>query len=127
MNKLLRAPIAGAILAFGIVSTGCSRAPAPADEPTEAQIHELQSFGREIWVANGTTQPPIDEWVGALPWLKFQRLELREDGAYFIMDETDSQERGYAVVDNVGVFMQQHPDPDNRILDTFVVRYRLTK
>jgi len=62
-----------------------------------------------------------------LPWLKFQRVVLRDDGAYFIMDETGADEIGYAVVDNVGAFLRQHPGADNRILDTFVMRYRIPK
>jgi len=125
MKNLLLVPFIAPLLVFGSIG-GCSRS-SGANQPSEMQIRELQSFGRELWSQYGERQPPIDVWVGALPWLKFKRMELRPDGAYFIMDESDTEERGYAVVDSVGVFERQHPGPDTVVLDTFVCRYRFTK
>jgi hypothetical protein len=127
MSKLLAGWSMGLALACALTA-GCGSKAAPTGELSPTQISELQGFGREMWADYGTRQPPLETWVGAMPWLKFKRLELRPDGAYFIMDESDTEERGYAVVDSVSDFARDHPaGPDNQQLDTFVFRYRTRK
>jgi len=124
----MKTTLVASVIATSLVElsfAGCSHP--KTDQPSETQIHELQGFGREMWAEYGDRQPPVDSWAGALPWLKFKRMELRPDGAYFIMNESDTEESGYAVVDSVGEFTRLHPGPDSVILDTFVCRYRFPK
>ena len=125
MNQLLSLLLVGSLLGVG---SGCHKGPDPAGELTQSQINEVKSFGRTMLAEFGMKQPPLDYWVGAMPWLKFHRLELREGGCFFVMQESDSEERGYVVVDSVNGFAREHQGKGEfERLDAYVYRYVIRK
>jgi hypothetical protein len=118
------------VLAVALVcSAGCQKkGPDPSGALTQAQIDEIVGFGKELKAQFGDSQPPVDTWAAAMPWLKFKGLELRPDGTYFIVADSETEESGYVVADTIREYYEAHnADPAFQKVDGYLWRYRISK